>query len=121
MSSHVRTLKFTTKFDGDDVVMELKPLRLEHLLTLGSRKRADKDDAAAVAAENADALKDFQRLWGEYCLSVSGLFDAGGNPIAKEVVGTDAYFGGLMSDAMVFLMDRATPADPKQPGAQPST
>ena len=110
MSRYVKTLTYTGTFDGDTVVVELRPLALEDLLRIGGRSEATP----------LDDLRLYRELFPRYATKISGLLAADSTPVTVEDVATQAYFVELLSRAMTFLISKASPTDPHVPGGASS-
>lgn len=101
MPKYVKTITFTTKFAGDDVVATMKPLRFSDLMRLQTKSG---DGEIAL-------LSEFLAMLPDYVQSFSGAVDAEGNPVTVADLDS-AYFAGLVGDMMVALLNAATITDP---------
>lgn len=111
MSRYVAQITFSTKFDGDDVTAVLNPLQYGDLVKIdGLTAKKDK-------ITDMEAVELYVDIVPKYLVEVKGLKDAAGNPVAKEVVGTNAYFTQLLVEFGTQLLLAARPGDPSGPAA----
>jgi hypothetical protein len=110
MSRYVKQTTFRTKFDGDDVVVGLKPLEYGDLIRLEALTRD-----ASKKLSDGEAVQMYADILPRYIVSVEGLTDAAGTPITMEELCRSVYFAELIAEIGNALMTAVNPENPKKP------
>ena len=106
MSNYLRLSVHELPFDGDTVLVTLKPLKLKHALRLGE-----------LSDDPRKAVEVFSDILPEYIESLKGLRDSAGNAISVKEVCEEVYFSSLLADIGRLVMRTANVKDPQPPGA----
>lgn len=107
MSKYLRDIKMTIEFDGDKIVLTLKPMKLSDVIALRSN----------VEKGEIEVLLDYAKVLPAYISELSGIKDADGNSIGVEAF-EDAYWMPVLTQVMQKHLEAVSPQDPTQPGAQ---
>lgn len=108
MSKYARNIRLETEFDGDQVVITMKPLKFSDLIVLHN-STADGEPAL---------VNTFIKMLPKYVVSIEGLTDADGAAVTAEDLG-DSYFAPLTAQAAVKCITASSPPNPPKPVAQP--
>jgi len=109
VSKFVKSTKYTTEFDGDQVTVMLRPLSLPDGLEM---------ERLANPSSDPDLLfTRLQDIVPRYVESIEGLRDAGGNLLTITDVASHRYFMTLLGDLGLALLKAAMNVDPSQPAA----
>jgi len=119
VSGYLKNVTVKTVFDGDNVTAVLKPIsfmdRLRIEDALPSREDSKEVQAAKRKAAREWLGREVNQILAPYLVSVDGLRDAEGAPVAKESVLLDGYFAGLVSTIYQEWFSQRAPKDPKVP------
>jgi len=120
VSGYISKIVVRRPFEGDSVVVTLRPLGFVDKLKL-EEFFPDKD-AVETVRRNSYRTLTFESfaVMATYIESVDGLFDQGSLPVPKEVLTRDAYFQDLAAEVFTEWFKAATPKDPQQPAAASS-
>lgn len=109
MSKFVSNLNIVCEFEGDSVTFASRPM--SRVVAVQLRPEVNGDGTARMSAASQSLILD---AFGTHTDSVSGLRDAGGNAVSKEVVFEQAYFLPLIMEAAGKWAERSVPeAQPK--------
>ena len=120
MSGYISKVVVRRQFEGDSVVVTLRPLgffdklRLEELFP-----ERDATEEIKKKAQRALTHESFV-LMADYIETAEGLFDQAGTAVPKDVLVRDAYFIGLLVEVFQEWFKAASPRDPQQPAAASS-
>lgn len=104
MSKYVRNIRFETEFDGDQVVIVMKPLKFADLVLL----------SASISGGETELVNEFIKLLPKYIVSIEGLTDDEGQPVTATELG-DSYFAALTAQAAVKCITASSPPNPHKP------
>jgi hypothetical protein len=105
VSSYLRKITFVTEFDGDTVMLTMRPIERGDALR----------STSFVNSEKAEQTQYFIELFEKYVDEISGLVDASGASIEKSIIMRDLYFTELIVRTAIELVKGSSPKNPKKP------
>jgi hypothetical protein len=119
VSGYLKNVTVKTVFDGDSVTAVLKPISFLDRVRIED-KLPSRDDSKEIQEQKRKSAsewltKEIPQILGGYLVSVDGLKDAEGAPIAKEAVLLDGYFTGLVGVIYQEWFAQRAPKDPTVP------
>jgi len=125
MSSYVRSIRHEVPFDGQQVVVTLKPLEFGDLMKLrgampASPKtitvRGPDGEEVEVIDMGPEYMLLASQLLTRYVERIEGLADAAGTAVAVDEVCRVAFFAPLVFSCVNHLIATATPPNPSKSG-----
>lgn len=107
MAEYVRKLRVTERFDGQDLVFMLTPLKYEDALMLKG------------AGKGEDVIKLYARMFPGYVQSCTPFYDANGEQVPVEEIAAGLFFVPLLGAVMGKHMTGGRVPDPSKPAAVP--
>jgi hypothetical protein len=108
VSKYVRNIRLETEFDGDHVVIVMRPLKFADLVILSTK----------IQEGEAALINEFVGMMKKYIISIEGLNDAEGGAIGIDDLG-DSYFAPVTAQAAVKCINASAPPTPPKPVEQP--
>lgn len=107
MAEYVRKLRVTERFDGQDLVFMLTPLRYEDALLLKG------------AGAGEEVIRHYARMFPGYVQTATPFYDANGEQVPVEEIATGLFFVPLLAAIMGKHMNGGRVQDPSKPAAAP--
>jgi hypothetical protein len=104
MPSYVREIKAELDFDGQHVVLLLRPFEFEDLLLMQS------------AGAEPQMMVTYGKLLPKYVISITGVKDAAGSDVPIDEIARMTFFAPIVGTAMRAHVTASQPTDPTLPG-----
>lgn len=116
MSKYIRSIKKEFDFDGDKVVVTMRPILFEDTIRFNSLPLIEVDGKKTLS--EIEVLTLLADILPKYIEKLDGLIDSNGDKIEIGELCSASYFAPLMSQIGGALIQSGTPENPKKPGEQ---
>lgn len=113
MSKYLRSTVETFNFDGDNVIVRLRPISFQDFLRFNSIP-VIQDEEGNKTMDMLEVTTLLREIVPTYVENIEGLVDAAGGKIEPAEIYNNAYFAPLISDIGAALIKAGSPPSPLQ-------
>jgi hypothetical protein len=115
MSNYIRNVVKTFEFDGDTVIVSLKPIKFEDTLRFNSLPTIE-DENGNNTLDSISVGNLLTEIVPKYVTKMEGLKDSEGEELNIIEICGMTYFTKLVNDIGAAIILGGTPPNPKKPG-----
>lgn len=99
--NYLRKIVYEATWNGDQVRVEMEPLDRESFIRIWSLN-------GDAATQQVERYRTTMEILDKHIVSITGMVDAAGAPITKEVVLSKMFFSDLVNELGRILMEGST-------------